>query len=172
MVSSDFGKLEVRRHLISGELCAIAGAATPASPAEPTAANGAPGAPAQAAGVLEKPDGADIAVEAVRDELEVARLCAGREERDVIREDLAGDPLGDRRGRDRARCRDARAPDPARDAGRLIPARVPRATSERGEALPRVVHLRREDGRWRFVRRDMRFRHYVPIQQGWATSPS
>jgi hypothetical protein len=32
--------------------------------------------------------------------------------------------------------------------------------------------LRREDGRWRFVRRDMRFRHYVPIQQGWATSPS
>src|SRR5882757_5602876 len=28
MVSSDFGKLEVRRHLISGEDCAIAGAAT------------------------------------------------------------------------------------------------------------------------------------------------
>src|ERR1051325_543407 len=27
MVSSDFGKLEVRRHLISGEDCAIAGAA-------------------------------------------------------------------------------------------------------------------------------------------------
>src|SRR5436305_794270 len=28
MVSSDFGKLEVRRHLISGDDCAIAGAAT------------------------------------------------------------------------------------------------------------------------------------------------
>src|SRR5215468_340323 len=28
MVSSDFGKLEVSRHLISGEACAIAGAAT------------------------------------------------------------------------------------------------------------------------------------------------
>jgi hypothetical protein len=32
--------------------------------------------------------------------------------------------------------------------------------------------LRRENGRWRFVRRDMRFRHYVPLEQGWATSPS
>ena len=32
--------------------------------------------------------------------------------------------------------------------------------------------LRRENGRWRFVRRDMHFRHYVPLQQGWATSPS
>jgi hypothetical protein len=28
--------------------------------------------------------------------------------------------------------------------------------------------LLRENGRWRFVRRDMRFRHYVPLQQGWA----
>ncbi len=32
--------------------------------------------------------------------------------------------------------------------------------------------LRRENGRWRFVRRDMHFRHHVPLQQGWATSPS
>ncbi len=32
--------------------------------------------------------------------------------------------------------------------------------------------LRRENGRWRFVRRDMRFRHYVPLEQGWATSSS
>jgi len=30
--------------------------------------------------------------------------------------------------------------------------------------------LRRENGRWRFVRRDMRFRHYVPLQQGWQDS--
>src|ERR1700712_5255590 len=33
MVSSDFGKLEVRRHLISGEDCAIAGEATAATAA-------------------------------------------------------------------------------------------------------------------------------------------
>jgi hypothetical protein len=32
--------------------------------------------------------------------------------------------------------------------------------------------LRRENGRWRFVRRDMRFRHYVPLQQGWANAES
>ena len=30
--------------------------------------------------------------------------------------------------------------------------------------------LRRENGRWRFVRRDMRFRHYVPLLQGWQNS--
>jgi hypothetical protein len=29
--------------------------------------------------------------------------------------------------------------------------------------------LRRENGRWRFARRDMRFRHYVPLKQGWAS---
>jgi hypothetical protein len=29
--------------------------------------------------------------------------------------------------------------------------------------------LRRENGRWRFVRRDMRFRHYVPLQEGWTS---
>src|SRR3979490_2206137 len=33
MVSSDFGKLEVRRHLISGDDCAIAGEATAATAA-------------------------------------------------------------------------------------------------------------------------------------------
>jgi hypothetical protein len=30
--------------------------------------------------------------------------------------------------------------------------------------------LRRENGRWRFARRDMRFRHYVPLEQGWANA--
>jgi hypothetical protein len=28
--------------------------------------------------------------------------------------------------------------------------------------------MRRENGRWRFVVRDMHFIHWVPIQQGWA----
>jgi hypothetical protein len=28
--------------------------------------------------------------------------------------------------------------------------------------------LRRENGHWRFVVRDMTFIHWVPIQQGWA----
>src|SRR5882724_6889394 len=37
MVSSDFGKLEVMRHLISGEDCAIAGEATAAAAAAPVA---------------------------------------------------------------------------------------------------------------------------------------
>src|SRR3954451_15667384 len=37
MVSSDFGKLDVRRHLISGEDCAIAGEATAAVAAAPAA---------------------------------------------------------------------------------------------------------------------------------------
>src|ERR1044072_2043138 len=37
MVSSDFGQLDVRRHLISGEDCAIAGEATAAVAAAPAA---------------------------------------------------------------------------------------------------------------------------------------
>src|ERR1700738_5394672 len=37
MVSSDFGKLEVIRHLISGEDCAIAGEATAPAAAAPVA---------------------------------------------------------------------------------------------------------------------------------------
>src|SRR3954447_19256258 len=37
MVSSDFGKLDVRRHLISGEDCAIAGETTAAVAAAPAA---------------------------------------------------------------------------------------------------------------------------------------
>src|SRR3954469_17332776 len=37
MVSSDFGKLEVNRHLISGEDCAMAGEATVAAAAAPAA---------------------------------------------------------------------------------------------------------------------------------------
>jgi hypothetical protein len=32
--------------------------------------------------------------------------------------------------------------------------------------------LRRENGRWRFVERDMTFIHWVPIQQGWTTGTS
>jgi hypothetical protein len=30
--------------------------------------------------------------------------------------------------------------------------------------------MRRENGRWRFVMRDMHFIHWVPIQEGWAAS--
>jgi len=30
--------------------------------------------------------------------------------------------------------------------------------------------MRRENGRWRFVVRDMHFIHWVPIQEGWAAS--
>ena len=37
MVSSDFGKLDVMRHLISGEDCAMAGEATAAVAAAPAA---------------------------------------------------------------------------------------------------------------------------------------
>ena len=32
--------------------------------------------------------------------------------------------------------------------------------------------MRRENGRWRFVVRDMHFIHWVPIQEGWASSGS
>jgi hypothetical protein len=32
--------------------------------------------------------------------------------------------------------------------------------------------MRRENGRWRFVVRDMHFIHWVPIQEGWAASGS
>ena len=32
--------------------------------------------------------------------------------------------------------------------------------------------MRRENGRWRFVVRDMHFIHWVPIQEGWASQGS